>query len=56
MNINKVKVSKSIHLKLDAATAALLPRPEKVNVSEWIREAIREKAAREREAAKETKK
>lgn len=43
----KYKPITSKRIPLNGADLALLPSPEKVNVSEWIREAIREKAERE---------
>ena len=43
----KYKPITSKRIPLNGADLALLPSPDKVNVSEWIREAIREKAKRE---------
>lgn len=47
MNIKKIKRTAAIYVKLDAATKAALPVDKEINISEWVREAIREKAARE---------
>ena len=48
MNTKKIITIGGIYVKLDAETKAALPTDPDINVSEWIREAIREKHARER--------